>query len=207
MRSKSIAASRAFLALLSVTWLSAFSGCTGGSGTSSSTTQPALIKPHASQNAEADTTALIGKPAPAFSLPTLDKHQVTLDGQKGKVVMVDFWATWCPPCRKSLPHVEKLATDSERLKKGLVVWVVNDKEDDSTVRSFLEETKYTFTVPMDTTGDVLKAYQVSGIPTTVIIGRDGVIKNAFIGFRDGTAEEIDHAVDAALAEPPVATAN
>src|SRR3954451_4215409 len=90
---------------------------------------PAKIAPHPAPPATPDTTTLMGKPAPEFSLATLDKHEVKLADAKGKVVMLDFWATWCPPCRASLPHVQKLATDEALHKKGLVVWVVNDKED------------------------------------------------------------------------------
>jgi peroxiredoxin len=149
-----------------------------------------------------DTTSLTGKPAPAFSLPTLDGAKVNLADQKGKVVVLDFWATWCPPCRKSLPHTQELSSDADRVHKGLVVWLIDDKEDAATVKKFLKDNSYHFTVPMDHPGEVLAKYLVRGIPTTVIIGRDGVIQKVFIGFGPNTAKAVEAAVDTALASQP-----
>jgi len=100
-----------------------------------------------------------------------------------------------------LPHVQKLGSDKDRADKGLVVWAVNDKEDAPTVTKFTTDNKYTFTVPMDTQGAAIAAYSVSGIPTTVIIGRDGVVRNVFVGFSDDLGAQVDAAVDKALAEP------
>ena len=76
-----------------------------------------------------DTTmSLQGKAAPDFTLKTLDGKEVKLSDQKGSVVMMDFWATWCPPCRKSLPHVQEMSADKELAAKGLKVWAVNAHE-------------------------------------------------------------------------------
>jgi cytochrome c biogenesis protein CcmG/thiol:disulfide interchange protein DsbE len=154
-----------------------------------------------------DTRSLSDKPAPAFSLPTLDGGKVMLSEQKGKVVVLDFWATWCPPCRQSLPHVQQLSSDTARLKKGLVVWLIDDKEDAPTVKKFVKENGYHFNVPMDHAGEVLAKYLVHGIPTTVIIGRDGVIQKVFIGYGPTTGKAVDAAVDAALASEPLSQAN
>jgi peroxiredoxin len=148
-----------------------------------------------------DAVGLKGKAANDFTLTTLDGKSAKLSEQKGKVVLVDTWATWCPPCRASLPHVQKLATDKSLAEKGLIVWAVNDKETKDDVQKFLTENKYTFSVPMDTDGKVLKDYQVTGIPTTFIIGKDGVIKDVFVGYGgDESAKAIDAAVEKALAE-------
>jgi thiol-disulfide isomerase/thioredoxin len=145
--------------------------------------------------------SLEGKAAPAIALKTLEGQAVSLAEMKGKVVLVDMWATWCPPCRVSLPHVQKLATDKALAEKGLVVWGVNAREDKATIGGFMEENKYTFTVPMDEKGAVSKAYRVSGIPTTVVVGRDGLVKATFVGYAgEETAKEIDEAVNKALAE-------
>jgi peroxiredoxin len=149
-----------------------------------------------------DPASLKGKAAPAIALKTLDGKDVTLADLKGKVVLVDTWATWCPPCKASLPHIQAVATDKALAEKGLVVWAVNDKETKEVVDKFMKDNKYTFAVPMDTKGDMLKAYNVSGIPTTFIIGRDGTVKDAFVGYGgDASAKEIDAAVAKALAEP------
>lgn len=152
--------------------------------------------------AEPDPTTLKGKPADDFALKTLDGKELKLSGQKGKVVVVDTWATWCGPCRESLPHLQKISADANLAGKGLVVWAVDDKEKSDDVTKFLKDNKYTFTVLMDTEAAVLKKYLVSGIPTTFIIGRDGTIKDVFVGYGgDDSAKDIDTAVDKALAEP------
>ena len=149
-----------------------------------------------------EPASLKGKPAPAIALKTVDGKDVSLADQKGKVVLVDTWATWCPPCKASLPHIQKLATDKALADKGLVVWAVNDKETKAEVEKFMQDNKYTFIVPMDEKAAVLKAYFVSGIPTTIIVGRDGKVKDAFVGYGgDASAKEIDEAVNKALAEP------
>jgi thiol-disulfide isomerase/thioredoxin len=152
--------------------------------------------------AASDPESLKGKPAPAIALKTLDGNDVLLAGMKGKVVLVDTWATWCPPCRASLPHIQKLATDKTLAEKGLVVWAVNDKETKADVSKYMTDNKYTFTVPMDEKGEVLKAYFITGIPTTIVVGRDGTVKDAFVGYGgDASAKKIDDAVAKALAEP------
>lgn len=150
---------------------------------------------------DADPTTLKGKPAADFSLPTLGNTNVSLAGEKGKVVLIDTWATWCPPCRASLPHIQKISSDSKRAAQGLVVWAINDGETTADVSKFLADNKYTFTVLMDPQATVLSKYHVSGIPTTFIVGRDGTIQDVFVGYDDHSAEAIDAAIDKALAEP------
>ena len=149
-----------------------------------------------------DPASLKGKAAPAIALKTLDGKDLSLADLKGKVVLVDTWATWCPPCRLSLPHIQKISTDKALADKGLVVWAVNDQETKPVVEAFLKQNSYTFTVLMDDKAAVLKAYFVSGIPTTILVGRDGTVKDAFVGYGgDASAKEIDDAVAKALAEP------
>jgi len=149
-----------------------------------------------------DPASLKGKAAPAIALKTLDGKDLALADLKGKVVLVDTWATWCPPCRESLPHVQKMSADKALADKGLVVWAVDDQETKAVVEAFLKQNNYTFTVLMDDKAAVLKAYFVSGIPTTILVGRDGTVKDTFVGYGgEESAKAIDAAVDKALAEP------
>jgi peroxiredoxin len=151
--------------------------------------------------AGADTMSLVGKPAPDFMLQTLDGQQAKLSELKGSVAVLDFWATWCPPCRKSLPHLEKVHQDKALAGKGVKVWAVNAKEEKAKVQDFLKQNNFTFNVPLDADGKVLRSYLIQGIPTTVIVGRDGTIKNAFIGYGgDESAKEIDDAINTAVNE-------
>ncbi len=148
-----------------------------------------------------DVNSLVGKAAPAISLTTLDGKDVKLADQKGNVVVLDFWATWCPPCRESLPHVQKISADKDLAAKGLVVWTVNDRETSDVIEKFQKDNSFTFTVLLDSNGSTLQSYLVQGIPTTVIVGRDGTVKNVFVGFGgDSTASAIDAAIQQALSE-------
>jgi peroxiredoxin len=141
---------------------------------------------------------LVGKPAPDFTLTTLDGKTVKLSEQKGSVVLVDFWATWCGPCVKALPHVQKLAADKDLASKGLKVWAVNAREKNETIKKFIDDNKYTFGVPIDAKGDVMKSYNVSGIPTTIVVGKDGVVVKAFVGYSEDNLKQLDQAIEEAL---------
>jgi thiol-disulfide isomerase/thioredoxin len=155
----------------------------------------------AARGQDSQAEKLKGQPAPSFSLTTLDGQKAALADAKGRVVLIDFWATWCPPCRKSLPHVQRISTDKARVDKGLLVWAVNAKETKDQVQGYLDKNHYTFTVPMDTAGSAMEAYSVEGIPTTVVVGRDGKVRDVFVGYGEGSDSMINKAIDAALAEP------
>jgi len=152
------------------------------------------------QDDKDDVTQWEGKPAPEIALSTLDGKDFKLVEQKGKVVVVDIWATWCPPCRKSLPHLNKLSEDKGKAEKGLLIAAANSGEKKDVVEKFVKENKYTFTVLMDEQSSLSKTLGVRGIPTTLVVGRDGVVKNVFVGFGPGSEKLLDDAVDKALAE-------
>jgi thiol-disulfide isomerase/thioredoxin len=151
---------------------------------------------------EDDTNSLVGKPAPDFTLNTIDAKEVKLSDLKGDVVVLDFWATWCPPCRKSLPHLNKVANDKELAEKGFKVFAVNCRETKDKAENYLKTNNLQLNVPLDVNGATMKDYMVQGIPTTVIVGRDGKIKNVFVGFGGEKSEkDLDEAVAAAVKEP------
>jgi thiol-disulfide isomerase/thioredoxin len=149
---------------------------------------------------KADTMSLEGKDAPDMVLKTLDGKDFKLSELKGNVVVLDFWATWCPPCRKSLPHIQAISQDKDLAAKGLKVFAVNAREDAAKVTKFLKDNKYSFVVPMDAAGKTMQTYLVRGIPTTVIVGADGKIAKVFIGFGDNSAKAMDEAIKGALAQ-------
>jgi peroxiredoxin len=146
----------------------------------------------------ADTASLMGKPAPDFNLRSLDGSTVALSDLKGRVVILDFWATWCPPCRKSLPHLQRLSEDAALLKKGLQVIAVDLRETKEKVREFLTQNSFNFRVALDSEGATAEKYWVHGIPTTLVIDRNGVVRRVFIGFGDTSERELDDAVQAVL---------
>ena len=115
-----------------------------------------------------------GKLAKPFSLKDLEGKDVSLSDYKGKIVFLNFWATWCPPCRKEMPSMEslqnKLGTDD-----FVILAVATDRKGEKLVRPFVEEKKISFKVLIDDRSDVSDLYGVVALPTTYIIGRDGVI--------------------------------
>jgi len=163
-------------------------------------------KDHDDGKGGVETPALVGKPAPDFTLQTPDGKTIKLSDLKGNVVLVDFWATWCIPCRISLPHIQHLSQDKDLADKGLKVLAVNFEDEKDKILTYAEKNQFTFTVPMDSEGKVSESFKVTGYPSTFIVGRDGTIKNGWLGFEpDKTPKEIDDAVAAALKEPAPST--
>jgi peroxiredoxin/outer membrane lipoprotein-sorting protein len=123
---------------------------------------------------------LAGMPAGEFTLKDTNGEKVSLSDYRGKVVLLDFWATWCPPCREELPRINTLY---HQLKgKDLVVLGVND-EDAGTIRGFLKKHDYELPTLVDSKRVVHKMYGVRAIPTLVIINRTGVVVADFVGER------------------------
>jgi thiol-disulfide isomerase/thioredoxin len=128
-----------------------------------------------------------------FKLKDLDGNEFTLAGVRGKVVLLDFWATWCGPCRRELPSIEKIYQDYR--KAGVIIAGVND-EDSGKVKSFLKQNQYSFPTLMDSNRKVHSAFKVRAIPSVLIIGPDGAITKHFVGGRSET--DLRAALDQAL---------
>ena len=132
------------------------------------------------------TSGLIPAPqqgflAPDFELQTTTGETVKLSDLRGQAVLVNLWATWCPPCRAEMPAIEKI--HNEYKDDGLVVLAVNMTYQDtrSNIAPFMEEYDLTFPVLLDETGQVGSAYQLRSLPSSFFIGRDGIIQEVVIG--------------------------
>ena len=152
--------------------------------------------PFAQPKAAVLANDLVGKPAPSFHLNQLDGGAVSNADLKGSVYILDFWATWCGPCRQSLPGLNKIYDD--RKAAGLKVFAVNEQEDAPTVKQFIGQTGLTIPVLLDSDGSVGQAFGASAIPETVVIGKDGNVRNVFVG--SGNEDGIAAAADSALHE-------
>ncbi|MDA8441442.1 MAG: TlpA disulfide reductase family protein [Peptococcaceae bacterium] len=121
----------------------------------------------------------VGKPAPDFTLSRVNGQQISLSQYKGKPVIVNFWATWCPPCRMEMPTLEELS--KQAAAKGFVLLAVDQEEDAATVQNFFAKNHYDYPVVLDTTGAVSSLYNVSGIPTTIFIDSSGIVRTIHVG--------------------------
>ena len=126
-------------------------------------------------------------PAPALKLPDLEGKAHDLAGLKGKVVLVNFWATWCPPCRREMPSMERL--QQALAGEPFVVLAVDVGEDADTIESFTSQLDAvpTFPILLDTTSRAMQAWQVAGLPTTYLVDKQGRVVASPIGGR-----EFDH---------------
>jgi cytochrome c biogenesis protein CcmG, thiol:disulfide interchange protein DsbE len=129
--------------------------------------------------AGADPAPAVGHPAPAFTLSDLDGQPVALGDLRGQVVLVNIWATWCPPCRAEMPAMQ--AALDRYADQGLVVLAVNQREDPAVVAAFMRERQLTFPALLDADGAVGAAYQASALPSSFFIGRDGMVRAVYRG--------------------------
>ena len=138
---------------------------------------------------------LAGKTAPSFTLKDLNGKQVSLSDFKGKVVLLDFWATWCGPCRRAIPHLEAL--HKKYKDQGLVVIGINHERDHDKVKKFADE-QISYVVVLDA-DEQFKEYGIRGIPTAFYIDREGKIRYREIGFGPGREKEVEQKVRDLLA--------
>lgn len=123
----------------------------------------------------------IGDLAPNVRLPNLQDESVSLADYRGKIVLVNFWASWCPPCQEELPDLQRIY---EEYEGQVIVLAINLTKAEATVddvRAFVEESDVTFPIVLDHAGDAMNAYRIVAYPSTYVVDEAGVIRERFLG--------------------------
>ena len=127
------------------------------------------------------------QPTPPLALPSIDGSVWSLAAQKGQVVVLNFWASWCEPCREEMPSLELLATRHQ--DQGLRVVAVNFRETDAAVQRFVQQTGLDLPVLRDRDGAAAQAFGVRVVPSTIVIGRNGRAAFSVVGEVDWTGAQ------------------
>ena len=131
------------------------------------------------------TPVVAGNKAPDFTLPDLKGNPVSLNGFKGKVVFLNFWATWCKPCEEEMPSMQILYNELKSQNQPFEIVAVSiDSEGPEVVQKFIERYNITFTVLHDRNGRIKDTYKTTGVPETFIIDQSGIIAEKVWGPRD-----------------------
>jgi len=138
--------------------------------------------------------------APDFTLKTIDGQEITLSKLKGKVVLLDFWATWCGPCRESIPHLIQLYK-AYRENGFEMIGISLDKGDAAVVRNFAKSMDIPYPIVM-ATEEVARDYRVTSIPTTFFIDKEGKIREKIPGFNSTIAQQMNSKIADLTAETP-----
>ncbi len=131
---------------------------------------------------------LVGKKAPDFTLTDITGRSLSLSSLKGKTVLVNFWATWCPPCRNEMPSLNRLFKAYK--DQGLIVLAVSTDRSPSTVKDFLSRYPADFQVFMDADMQTSRRYRVFSMPTGFLLDKNGVIIKRYLGEEDWDSPEI-----------------
>lgn len=138
-------------------------------------------------------------PAPPFTLKGLDGKNISLGDYKGKMVLLNFWATWCKPCREEMPAMQKLY--DMFVDEGFVILAVSiDRGKVEAVKAFVDELKLTFPIALDPTQEVRNKYFVNALPTSYLIGPDGKMKGFITGSRDWASDDAVKLINTFLQE-------
>ena len=131
-----------------------------------------------SEQASSEAEFASGKPAPDFTLKNLEGEDVSLSDYRGKIVLVNFWATWCGYCDMEMPDIQRLDDENE----DLVVLAVDVMEDKETVEDYINEGGYNFEVVLDEDGRIQQTYLVSGFPTSYFVDPEGILLGGVPGM-------------------------
>lgn len=139
-------------------------------------------------------------PAPEFTLKDMDEEEFTFSDYRGKVVILNFWATWCPPCRREMPSMERLYQKFNG--DNFTVLAINQMETGDHVFAYTGQLEVdpTFTILFDSDSSVSHAYGVKGLPTTFLIDKKGVIRYRAIGGREFDHPEVEKQIEQLMQE-------
>lgn len=153
----------------------------------------------AQQQAEIEATTIIkqGQKAPDFTVEMVDGEKVTLSSLKGKIVLINFWATWCPPCREEFKRVQKDIIDHFK-GQDFVFLPISRGEKKATVDSFRDKQGYTFPMGLDPTQEIYKKYASNYIPRNFVVGKDGKVIYVSVGYEAKEFESMVKAIEEAL---------
>ena len=140
-------------------------------------------------NAQALT---VGDAAPDFTLKNRQGQNLNLAEQRGNIVLLNFWASWCGPCRTEMPVLQTLQDKYQDL--GVSVWGVNVEQENQAGKNFLADLDLRFSIFFDETNSLSQTYQVEAMPTTVIIDRNGIVRHIFAGYKDGYEKKYADAI-------------
>jgi peroxiredoxin len=143
------------------------------------------------------TMVKIGDPMPAFTTTSLSGKSLSSDEMKGKVVLINFWATWCPPCKAELPLLQANIYNAIKDPNFAVVCISRGEEQD-VVKKFIASNKYTFPVYLDSGTNTYKLFATKYIPRSFVVGKDGKVKWASTGFRKEEFDEMIKLIEAEL---------
>lgn len=145
--------------------------------------------------------AEVGSPVPAVSVKTLSNYsgdQIDLAALKGQVVYVDFWASWCGPCKRSFPELDKLY--AKHVGNGFEIVGINLDENTADAEGFLKQYPVTFPLGADPQGSSAEKFKVKGMPSAYLVDKKGVVRHVVVGFSDGEAEHLDKLITQLVAE-------
>lgn len=152
-----------------------------------------------SQDDEVAKTTIVkkGDKAPDFTVEMVDGSKIQLSKLKGKVVLVNFWATWCPPCREELKHVQKQIIDHFK-GKDFVFLPISRGEKKEVVEAFRKKMNYTFPMGLDPKQSIYKLYAQNYIPRNFVVGKDGKVIYLSVGYTPEEFAEMIATIDATL---------
>ncbi|MBQ8470855.1 MAG: TlpA family protein disulfide reductase [Alistipes sp.] len=169
----------------------------GGGDNSNEAAEPVVMEESERDDLEATTLVKAGMPAPDFTVTMFDGRQVTLSSLRGSVVLVNFWATWCPPCREELARVQSDLIDRFRGREFIFL-PISRGETREAVAAFREQMSYTFAMGLDPERAIYDLYASNYIPRNFLIDREGTVVLASVGYEPEEFDALLVAIESTL---------